>query len=155
MAVGYQLVQIGADGEPEFDEDGNPIPVGDVVTLGVGRWGRDIAIERAGIVLETERGRRYVYRQFQRRTFRLPFALLPVQLAVFAALDEAVDGDGDPFLFIPDVDEASPGAAIFVRKTAGFVEGTEEPVTVNGAVVRRVIYVLELSEEPTGTEITA
>lgn len=153
MAYGYYLAQIGSDGEPEFTAEGLPIPSGPLVELPPARWGRSIAKTRQDIVHETELGRRWVYHQFDRRTLEITFRCLSAGLEVLRALDEAVGGQRDPFLLVLDVD-ASPNGYVLVRKTADFDEGEEQPVMVNGDVVRLTDYVLILSEEPTGTSVT-
>jgi len=152
----YQRVEIGTDGEPVFDADGQPIPAGsppEIIELPIGAWGRTIVNpRRTSIVLETEKGRRWVFPQLERGEWSLPFDCLPDDLETFRTLDSAVGGNRDPFLFTFDV-EASPIEWVFVRKDQDFDEGEEQPVSVNG-VQRRVRYVLNLSEEPTGAEVT-
>jgi hypothetical protein len=151
---GYQLVTIGSDGEPEFDNDGQPIGSGEVVELPVGAWGRAVSNpKRDEILLTTERGRNYIYVHSELGDWTLPFDLLPDQLDIFRALDAAVGGNADPFLFTFDVD-ASPQTWHFVRKDPDFVEGEEIAVKVAGVIVRRVRHILHITEEPTGTEVT-
>lgn len=152
MAHGYCLVQTGSNGEPVLDEDGLPSPSGPIIVLPDPVWGRGLGKDRTGIKFVTELGRRYVFRQFRRRKYRFPFLLLPDELEILRTLDEAVDGDADPFLYVPDVD-ASPIEFIFVRKVEGnFDEGRESPVLQNG-VTRLVECELAFDEEPTGREI--
>lgn len=151
----YQLVTIGSDGEPTFDGSGNPQATGSVITLGVPRWGRRIGIQRDSIVHETERGRRWVYRRFERRTWQFVFRTdIPTKtatLAKFRALDQAVDGDADPFLFYPDFGD-SPLLSYFVRLVKDFDEGTEQAINT-GSIIRSTDYELILSEEPTGNTV--
>lgn len=153
-ACGYYLVEIGADGEPVFDGSGDPIITGDLVTLPLGRWGREIEIERVNTVHETEKGRHWVFPQIERAKRRMTFRVQPSDLGIFATLDAAVGGQRDPFLFVIDVTD-SPFDMLFVRKDAGFVEGAEQPVFVGGQIVRLVDYVLTIVEEPKGPGITA
>jgi hypothetical protein len=157
---GYQLVEIDSEtGEPVFDNAGQPVASGSPVELGIGRWGRKIVKNRTDILLETERGRRYVYPQFDRRSFTILFRRTPLELEIFRELDEAVGGQRDPFLFIPDMD--NPDETIFVRKSPEFDEGTESAVvgstieSVLGTnIIRLVEYQFVITEEPTGIEIS-
>lgn len=151
---GYQLVTIGADGEPTFDGSGDPIPTGPIVTLGIPRWGREIVRpHRENVELVTKMGRRWIYPLSELDSFRLTFRTTPdgPTLSTFSTLDTAVGGNRDPFLFCEDVN-ASPRTFIFVRKDVDFNEGQEQPLKGG---VRSVDYVLTLTEEPTGTDVTA
>lgn len=151
---GYYLVQIGDDGQPVFDTNGQPIPDGSIILFPViGRWGRTIKTRRDAIRLKTERGRNWIYPQASIRTRELIFDCLPADLSAFQDLDDAVGGDRDPFLYVEDVN-ASPTGWIFVRKDPDWDEGEETPVKISSAVTRRVRFVLHLEEEPTGTEVT-
>lgn len=150
---GYQLVEIGADGEWTADSNGDPIPTGPIVELPMGKPGRRIAIERSDVVHETELGRRWVFARFERRTFELQFYCFDAERAIFATLDAAVGGHRDPFLYCPDLD-ASPQVWIFVRKESSYDEGEEQLVKPSTSVQRRTVYTLHISEEPTGLEVT-
>lgn len=151
--TGYRLVEIGDDGEWTPDDDGEPIPSGDIVEFPMGKPGRHIAKERFDVVHETELGRRWVLARFDRRTFELEFYCFDEEREVFETLDEAVGGNRDPFLYCPDLD-ASPQVWSFVRKEPNFDEGPEELVKPSSSVQRRTIFTLRLSEEPTGEEVT-
>src|SRR5438046_764338 len=105
-ACGYYLVQIGADGEPIYDADGQPAKAGEFVPLPVqSRLGVEYGFERQDILFETELGRRYVYPQYTRQIRKMTFRLNDsTQLVGFYYLDQAVGGQRDPFIFVPDVD---------------------------------------------------
>ncbi len=151
---GYQLVTIGSDGEPTFDSNGDPVPSGSIIPFPViGNWGRTIKTRRDAVRLKTELGRNWVFPQADIRTREVKFYCLPEDLIDFQTMDDAVSGDRDPFLYYEDTD-LSPTGAFFCRKSPDWDEGTEEPVTPNGTVERRVTFTLYLEEEPTGTSVT-
>jgi hypothetical protein len=149
-APGYYLITIGTDGEPDYDIDGEPVIDGPLVILPIqSRIGVEYGKERTDIVNETELGRRWVFPQFERRVRRMTFRLTLAQLAEFEVLDEAVGGQRDPFIWVVDTDE-SPPDTIFVRKESSFIVQQVDNVA-HGAIVD---LQLNLSEEPTGPEIT-
>lgn len=150
-APGYQLVSI-TNGEPDYDAFGQPIGSGAVVAFPrPPRWGRKIIKKRQDLVLETEKGRRWLYKQYDRQTYEFTFRVPPLELDEFRALDTAVDGQRDPFLFYPDTDDLS--ISVFVRKDPDFNEGSEQPGVLSGEIARYSDYVLIVTEEPTGTQI--
>ncbi len=149
-APAYMLVTLDADGEPDYDVDGEPVASGIIVELPINsRIGVEYGTERSDIVMETERGRRWVYPQFDRYRRTMTFRLTLDQLAEFETLDEAVGGQRDPFFFIIDNDE-SPREMIFCRKESSMIVQQLENVA-HGAVVD---YQMVITEEPTGPEIT-
>jgi hypothetical protein len=149
-APGYYLIDIGAYGEPDYDAEGDPVVSGSLVILPIqSRIGVEYGTERADILHETERGRRYVYPEFNRQVRRMTFRLTLTQLAAFQALDEAVGGQRDPFIWVVDTDE-SPATRLFVRKDAHFLV-RQHPNVGHGELVDLQI---NLSEEPTGPGIT-
>jgi len=148
---GYYLIELDAEGEPDYDVDGQPVISGSLVTLPVqerieGEYGQRTYKNRA----RTERGRRYGYRQweaeFQVMTFRLD---KDTELPAFRALHDAVGGDGDPFIYVFDVDE-SPMRTLFCKKEPDF----KVKRVSNVAHGQLVDYVMEIEEEPTGPLIT-
>jgi len=147
---GYMLVILGADGEPTYDVNGNPVGTGVIVDLPIiQRIGVEYGTERYNETLETERGRRWVVTKFERQVRRMRFRITLAQLVGFETLDLAVGGDRDPFFFIVDTDE-SPTERIFCRKESGFIVRQVEQV-MHGAYVD---YEMSISEEPAGPEIT-
>lgn len=115
------------------------------------RMGADDAhIERGNLKHTTERGREWIYGQFERVIYRLTFRLTAAQLAIFATLDAAVEGERVPFYFVPDI-AGSPLAPIYVRKERDF-RPQEMPLKVN-AGEQFFEYVLELRQEPQGVEV--
>lgn len=149
-APGYYLLDIGDDGEPDYDVDGDPVISGDLVVLPIqSRIGVEYGKERADILHETERGRRWVYPQFNRQVRRMTFRLTLAQMAAFQTLDEAVGGQRDPFIWVVDTEE-SPATRLFVRKDAHFIL-RQHPQVAHGELVDLEI---RLSEEPTGPGIT-
>ncbi len=162
--VAYQLALIGADGEPEFDALGQPIATGPIIELPTPRWGRKIKKERHDIPLETEKGRRWIYPQFDRLIFGLTFRGFPDNIALLQALDDAVDGQRDPFFLYIDwltIQVSGFGfnvslpTSIFVRKQPDWEETNEQPGVQNGEGLSRIVDVeIIFSEEPTGSDIT-
>jgi len=149
-APGYYLLTLDSNGEPDYDGSGNPVIDGDLVTLPIqSRIGVEYGKERADILHETERGRRWVYPQFDRQVRRMTFRLTLAQMAAFETLDEAVGGQRDPFIWMVDTDE-SPSTRLFVRKQAHFIL-RQHPNVGHGELVDLQI---DLSEEPTGPGIT-
>lgn len=149
-APGYYLLTLDADGEPDYDIDGEPVISGDLVELPIqSRIGVEYGTERSDIVHETERGRRWVYPEFDRRVRRMTFRLTLAQLAAFDTLDAAVHGQRDPFMWVTDVD-VSPPERFMVRKDAHHIV-RQHPNVQHGELVD---LQLNISEEPTGPEIT-
>lgn len=109
-------------------------------------------VERTDLVHETDRGRRWVYAQFDRRIFNLTFRVTEAQLATFTTLDTAVDGQRTAFYFVPDV--TVPGTAIYVRKEKDFKPRELEGKASSAGVATKMFdYMLQLTEEPTGDEV--
>lgn len=149
-APGYMLTSIGADGEPEYYSDGTPVATGSEIELPIqSRIGVEYGTERSDLLMETERGRRWVYPQFTRYRRTMIFRLTLAQLAAFETLDDAVGGQRDPFFFIVDVD-VSPQEQIFCRKESSMIVRQLENVA-HGAMVD---YQMIITEEPVGPEIT-
>lgn len=147
---GYKLTDLGTDGEPEYYSDGTPVITDPEVELPIqSRIGVEYGTERSDLLMETERGRRWIYPQFTRYRRTMVFRLTLAQLAAFQTLDEAVGGQRDPFIFIVDVD-VSPQEQIFCRKESSMIVRQLENVA-HGAVVD---YQMVITEEPTGPEIT-
>src|SRR6266571_4832453 len=105
--------------------------------------------EEGDLAFETERGKRWVYKQFTRRTLKLQFRLTDSQLAIFETLHQAVQGQAIPFYFVPDVN-ASPLDALYVRKEQNFTPARATGMEQDGTVGRFWEYLLELSAEVTG-----
>lgn len=113
------------------------------------------ARRRTGLVHETEEGAFWVFRQSNRRRWRLVYRVNETDLAIFQTLDDAVDGDADAFYFVPDVD-ASPIVSYLVRKTSDFdPPSIGTPQLVSGVIVMMYDYVLELLEESAAGQILA
>lgn len=149
-APGYYLLTLGADGEPEYYSDGTPVVSSSLVELPINsRIGVEYGTERADILMETERGRRWIYPQFTRYRRAMIFRLTLAQLAAFETLDLAVGGQRDPFIFVIDTD-VSPTEHIYCRKESSFIVRQLENVA-HGAVVD---YQMVITEEPVGPEIT-
>lgn len=108
--------------------------------------------EEGDIDHETERGKRWVYKQFSRRIWRFIFRLTDVQKDFFRDLHRAVGGRETPFYFVPDVD-ASPLEAVLVRKEKDFIPDSAQGMMIAGGSGRFWQYTMELSEEPEGTEV--
>jgi len=93
------------------------------VALPVGpRWGGSYDQEQQDLELITERGVRWLRRQYSRDKWVLTFRVTESQLAAFQALHDAVDGQLTPFYFSLDY-TASPLESVYVRKEAGFHPG--------------------------------
>ncbi len=117
----------------------------DWVELPVGpRWGGQYDSEQQDLELTTERGVRWIRRQFDRQKWVMTFRVTAEQLEDFRTLHQAVDGQSTPFYFSLDYIVASPiGGAIYGRKEAGFAPGQlsdeTEPPTYD--------YVMTIIEE--------
>lgn len=92
-----------------------PLPVGP-------RFGGAYNIEQQDLELTTERGVRWIRRQFTRDKWILTFRFTEDFLPDFEALHTAVDGQLTPFYFTLDYTN-SPVDAIYVRKEMGFAPG--------------------------------
>ncbi|HTK86991.1 MAG TPA: hypothetical protein VL329_04630 [Nitrospiraceae bacterium] len=149
-APGYYLIDLDSEGEPDYDIDGEPVVSGTLVELPINsRLGVEYGTEYSDILLETERGRRWVYPQYNRYRRTMNFRLTLAQLAAFQALDEAVGGQRDPFILVLDTD-VSPYEQIFCRKESSMIVKQLENVAHGGMVD----YQMVITEEPTGPEIT-
>lgn len=149
-APGYYLLTLDSDGEPLYTVDGEPIVTGDIVELPItSRIGVEYGLERSDILMETERGRRLVYPQFERYRRTMNYRLTLTQLDGFETLDAAVGGQRDPFMFVLDTD-VSPYEMFMVRKESSMIVKQLENVA-HGAIVD---YQMIITEEPTGPEIT-
>lgn len=111
-------------------------------------------IEEGDRVLETEFGKKWVYKQFSRRVFRIPMRLTEAQLDFFKTLHEAVGGIETPFYYMVD-SLASTSTGILVRKEPQFQpqELDQPAVGTNGTETTMYDYTLILTEEPTGPEV--
>lgn len=113
------------------------------------------ARRRTGLVHETEEGVYWVFRQANRRRWRLVYRVTETELAIFQVLDDAVDGDAEAFYFYPDVD-ASPLTSYLVRKVPDFdPPSIGTPTVVSGDIVMMYDYVLEMTEESEAGQILA
>jgi len=90
-----------------------PLPVGP-------RFGLAPGTEEANLTLTTERGVRWIRRQFERDKWTVPFRFNEELKPDFQALHDAVDGEITPFYFTLDYTN-SPVDAIYVRKEPGFM----------------------------------
>lgn len=86
------------------------------------RFGGAYDQEQQDLELVTERGVRWIRRQFSRDKWVLTFRVTAPQLQAFQDLHDAVDGQATPFYFALDY-TASPRNEIYVRKEAGFKPG--------------------------------
>lgn len=149
---GYYLITIGEDGEPDYDESGEPVIDGDLVVLPVqGRIGAkygNITYKKRN---RTQRGRRYSYPDWDAEFYEIQFRLntLNGDIDAFRDLHDAVGGDGDPFIFVFDTEE-SPMRTMFCRKEENF-EVTQVAGVAHG---EEVDYTMRIEEEPTGPQIT-
>lgn len=152
---GYYLVETDSTGEPDLDSSGEPTISGTLVTLPVAdRYGATIGFEENDLVQETEKGRRWVFKQFRRRVRKMIFRCTETELAAFRTLHDAVDGQDQPFIFVPDVSNLNPATFIFCRKDKDFLpKEFDSPGMEGGVLVTVFDYALEISEEPTGLEI--
>jgi hypothetical protein len=149
---GYYLLALDSDGEPTYDVNGQPVITGNLVELPIqARIGMEYGYEAENLTMTTERGRRWVYPQYEREVRRMTFRLKDdgIQLNAFYDLHVAVRGSRDPFIWIPDVD-ASPLYRFFCRKEAHLMVEQLR----NVAHGRIVDYQMTLTGEPTGPEIT-
>jgi len=121
------------------------------------------ARRRTGITLETEEGAFHKFKQSNRRRWRLVYKVTEIELQIFRDLDDAVDGDGSSFLFVPNVDD--PSTTYLVRKVADFdppptgnptrISGFNPPIAATGEKVNLFDYVLEMIEESEAGQILA
>lgn len=148
---GYYLLTLDADGEPVYNVSGEPVISGSLVTLPVQRrLGAEYGYEAESLIMTTERGRRWVYPEYEREVRRMVFRLQTgAQLDAFYNLHVAVRGHRDPFIFIPDTAD-SPYYTLFCRKEAHFMVRELENVAYGDIVD----YTMTLTEEPTGPAIT-
>lgn len=113
------------------------------------------------LIHETERGKRWVYKQFTRRTWRLNFRVSETDLQFFRTLHDAVGGSETAFYFVEDVTTFttagdSIGLDVLVRKEQHFdPHELTDPGVVLGVEMPFYDYTLELTEEPTDAEIDA
>jgi hypothetical protein len=126
-----------------------PFPVGELY------GSNPIRYQEGDLVIETERGKRWVYKQFSRQVYELKFKVSAVDIEFFRELHLAVGGQETPFYFVADSDD-SAGVAIYVRKEQNFepVE-LDEPGVVGGIEMAFYTYTLLLTQEPTEGEIGA
>lgn len=90
-----------------------PLPVGP-------RFGLTPGTEEVNLELTTERGVRWIRRQFERDKWNVPFRFTEEMLPEFQAMHDAVDGQLTPFYFTLDYTN-SPVDAVYARKEAGFM----------------------------------
>lgn len=116
--------------------------------------GMSVGWKEYDIVHETERAKKWVYKQASHKTRKLVFILTPAQLDFFDILHQAVGGQETAFYFVPDVDD--PDTSIYVRKEQNFdPKERDEPGMVEGVLTTLYDYTLELEQEPTDDEIGA
>jgi hypothetical protein len=117
------------------------------------RYGSDpIGIEEGDLELTTERGRRYIYKQFTRQTRRLVFRGTTAQLQFFKDLHQLLGGQETPFYFLPDNDDEA--TVLFVRKEKDFKPKELDQAAADSDGDTAVYdYELILTEEPSGPEV--
>lgn len=110
------------------------------------------------LVLKTEHGKTWVYKQFRGLQWTLQFRLTETQLQFFRDLHDLVQGQETPFYFVEDIEaEGSAGTlvAYYVRKEAEF-RPTNEQIGIDPETGEETLfydYTLELTQEPTDDEI--
>lgn len=121
---------------------------GGLVTLPVAeRYGAQISFDRSQIILETEKGKRWVYPQFKRISMKLTFRVTTAELAAFEALDALANGAENAFYFVHDTDDMA--AAFLCRKEKDYApKELDEPAWVDGVETAVYDYTLEITEEP-------
>lgn len=104
--------------------------------------GRPRSKERGSIDIETDLGKRYVYKLWERKVLDLIFRVSEDQLDFYTDFDMQVDGSTIPFYFSISGDGAAD--SIYVRKEAGF-----DPVELDtpGGDQAYFDYNLKLTEE--------
>lgn len=122
----------------------------------MGRRAGPIGREHTDIRHETEEGVLWIYPQVRRRVWDLTFRLTTEdELNFFETLHLAVDGEAQPFYFIPDVDE-SPMQEYLVRKEKDFLpSGIEFARVISGNNIAAFDYHLILKEESEAAYILA
>lgn len=119
------------------------------------RYGAAIGEQREDLLMETERGKRYVYNQFKRTIRTMTFRVTESQLVAFRTLHEAVNGQATPFYWVVDTDDSASGV-LYVRKEKDFrPTELDQPTAANGIQVPMYDYVLSLTGEPTDAQIDA
>lgn len=117
------------------------------------RYGAQIGYDQNQIILETERGRRWVYHQFRRTTYELVYRVTTEQLFLFQALHEAVNGSEIPFYFVHDT--ADLAAAVYGRKEKDYQpKELDEPGWVDGVETAIYDYTFRFTSEPVPGTIT-
>jgi hypothetical protein len=103
------------------------------------------ATSRTSISIETVGGANWVYPLHKRKVFNPTFQLIGTSdLTAMETLDEVVDGDSHPFVYIPSITDV---ACYYVRKEQSF-EPSETEYNLSE-------YLLLLREESGGLEISA
>jgi len=116
------------------------------------RYGSTIGIEESDIALETERGVRWIYKQFRRSVRKMTFRVTREQLLAFETLHNQVEGQLTPFYFFPDTDDMD--LVLYVRKEQSFMpKELDEPGTVDGIATAVYDYELTLTSEVDPVEI--
>jgi hypothetical protein len=110
------------------------------------RHGFGGGVLQQNLQMETERGVKWVYKQYQREQREYEFRIDgDAELSDFRTLHNAVDGNLTPFVWIPDI---SGTDVYYVRKERGFAftELREKDAAYD--------YRMSLSEETPGTSVT-
>jgi hypothetical protein len=116
------------------------------------RYGAIIGQQDEDLVLETEKGVRWVYKQFTRTYRKVKFRVTATELEAFFDLHVAVGGQETPFYYYPDTD--NPGVRFFVRKDKDFMpQELESPVNVDGEIMAVFDYEMTLTGEVEVAEI--
>ena len=151
---GYYLVQVDSVGNPILDGSGEPIISGSLVTFP--QHPRPDPYEdnftRSDIVLITELGLEWVYKQYDKRVLVWTFRSSPTMRTFLETLDLAVDGQRKPFLIVPDV-SLSPSNPIFVRKQPNFERKNPNLVPALGGNEKWFDLTLEMRQIPTGLAV--
>jgi hypothetical protein len=150
---GYLRIVVSDPGHTENLEIGELV-IGHYITLpDAERYGGVHARHNEAVLVETEKGVRYVYEQFSRRQKKLPFRVTNDDIQALENLHVATHGAVLPFVYIPDI---SGNLVLYVRKEQNFEpKEIESPVVSNDELMACWDYTLELTEESSGRTITA
>lgn len=133
------------DTNASYTEIGELWLVAHVTLTSSQQWGFRQGREREQVVLETERGVKYVYSMFKRQVYDFTFEpLRSTDLTELRTLDTAALGAANPFLFVPDLSDT---VIYQVRKQSSSIEEN-----LNYNTFR---YKMQLEEESVGIAVTA
>jgi len=106
------------------------------------------------LVIETEAGKRWVYKQFTRDKIVVNMRLTAEQLEFFRELHQTVGGQETEFYFVPDMDDID--TVVLVRKEPNFEpKELDDPGVVDGEEIALYDYSLTMTQEPDGPEVAA